>query len=91
MGLPQDRRRLDDPRAAAGATTPDVGYAEFAGWVPGGKQMLVAREAQGEGKYKRIFEVLRLDTLATERQACDPGAARRVPALAGPVVEAADT
>ena len=51
---------------------PDVGYAEFAGWVPGGKQMLVAREAQGEGKYKRTFEVLRLDTLAVERQASDP-------------------
>ena len=53
-------------------TMPDVGYAEFAGWVPGGAQMLVAREAAGEGKYKRNFELLRLDTLSPVRQASDP-------------------
>lgn len=54
------------------ATSPDIGYAEFAGWVPGGKQMLVAREARGEGKYKRSFELVRLNGFATERQASDP-------------------
>jgi hypothetical protein len=54
------------------ATLPGVGYAEFAGWVPGGSQMLVAREASGEGKYRRNFELLRLDTLAPVRQASDP-------------------
>jgi hypothetical protein len=54
-------------------TMPDVGYAEFAGWVPGGKQMLVAREASGEGKYQRNFEVMRLDTLAVAQQSGDPG------------------
>jgi hypothetical protein len=54
------------------ATNPNLGYIEFAGWVPGGKEILVAREARGEGKYKRSFEVLSLDTLATNRQAGDP-------------------
>ena len=34
--------------------------------------MLVAREAAGEGKYKRNFELLRLDTLSPVRQAGDP-------------------
>ena len=54
--------------------SPEVGYAEFAGWVPGGKEMLVAREALGEGKYKRNFEQLRLDTLTPVRQSSDPAA-----------------
>lgn len=52
-------------------TTPEIGYAEFAGWAPGNK-LLVAREARGEGKYKRTFELLRLDTLTPEREARDP-------------------
>lgn len=52
-------------------TNPDLGYAEFAGWVPGGKQLLVAREARGEGKYKKSFEVLKLASLTAERQASE--------------------
>lgn len=51
---------------------PELGYAEFAGWVPGGKQMLVAREARGEGKYRRNYEVVNLETLVTQRQTGDP-------------------
>jgi hypothetical protein len=53
-------------------TMPDIGYAEFAGLVPGGRQMLIARESRGEGKYRRNFEIVRLDTLAVARQAGDP-------------------
>jgi len=54
------------------ATTPGVGYAEFAGWVPGGRKLLVAREARSEGKYRMRFEVIALGTLATEQHAGDP-------------------
>jgi hypothetical protein len=54
------------------SSMPEIGYVEFAGWVPGGRQMLIAREARGEGKYKRNFEVMKLDTLAVARQAADP-------------------
>jgi hypothetical protein len=53
---------------------PEIGYAEFAGWVPGGRQMLAVRESAVAGKRSRRFEVLRLDTLAAVRQAAEPGA-----------------
>jgi hypothetical protein len=61
------------------ATTPGVGYAEFAGWVPGGRQILVAREASGEGKYSRSYELVRLDSLAAVAKAPDPS---QLPAFA---------
>jgi hypothetical protein len=53
---------------------PETGYAEFAGWVPGGKQVLAAREASVSGQRTRSFEVLRLDTLAKVRRAAEPTA-----------------
>jgi len=57
-----------------GAVTPGLGYAEFAGWVPGGQQVLVAREARGEGRYRRQYEVVSLDSLAVQRQAPEASA-----------------
>jgi hypothetical protein len=51
---------------------PGLGVAEFAGWVPGGAQMLLAREFRAEGRYRRSFEVVALANLATERQSPEP-------------------
>lgn len=52
------------------ATEPSLGYAEWAGWIPGGQRMLVAREARGQGRYhRRTYEVVQLDSLLTEHQA----------------------
>jgi len=53
---------------------PQLGYAEFAGWVPGGQQVLVAREARSEGKYRRSYDVVSLASMATQRQSNDPQA-----------------
>lgn len=55
-----------------GNGTPELGYVEFAGWPPGGKHLLLAREAQTDGRVKRSFEVMRLDTLVVEKQASSP-------------------
>lgn len=53
---------------------PGLGYAEFAGWVPGGRQILLAREARSERRYRRSYEVVSLDSLATQRQSSEPTA-----------------
>lgn len=58
------------------AIDPDAGYAEFAGWVPGADKMLVAREARVEGKYKRSFELLSMETLNIDAWADRPDAVR---------------
>jgi hypothetical protein len=51
---------------------PELGYVEFAGFTPDGKQVLLAREARVQNKHKRSFEVVSVDTLATDKQASDP-------------------
>jgi hypothetical protein len=53
---------------------PDVGYIEFAGWVPGAKKLLAARESRVGGKFTRSFDVLDLDTLAVQKHADNPEA-----------------
>ena len=65
---------LDPAEVARAATTPEIGVAEWAGWVPGGQQMLVAREARGQGRYRKSFEVVRLEGLTTERVTGDVAA-----------------
>jgi len=54
------------------SSDPDIGYAEFAGWVPGTAKMLAAREVRAEGRFRRSFELLDMATLATERGADRP-------------------
>lgn len=56
-----------------GDILPGIGYAEFAGWVPGTRQLLLAREAQGGGRSVRNFSVIDLDTLEPRKQAQEPG------------------
>ncbi len=56
------------------ANTRGVGYVEFAGWVPGGKQLLAAREFRVDGGFRKSFELLRLDTLTVEKRADTPNA-----------------
>ena len=56
------------------SSSPGLGYVEFAGWAKGTQQaqLLLARESRTGGRSKRSFEVIALDTLATDKQASDP-------------------
>lgn len=51
---------------------PGLGYIEFAGWVPGDRLMLVAREARVNGRFVHRFEILDMASLATTRGADKP-------------------
>lgn len=53
---------------------PELGYVEFAGWVPGKAQLLAAREVRQDGRFRRSFELLDLATLGVRRQADRPEA-----------------
>ncbi|MDE2307130.1 MAG: hypothetical protein KGJ97_02425 [Xanthomonadaceae bacterium] len=51
---------------------PHLGYIEFAGWVPGDRLLLAAREARVNGRFVHRFEILDMTTLAATRQADKP-------------------
>jgi hypothetical protein len=53
------------------SSSPELGYVEFAGWVQGAPQILLAREIKITGRQKRSFEVLQTNTLTIEKQASD--------------------
>jgi len=72
LHLSSDGWRIDTlPPANDG---PDIGYIEFAGWVPGAQKLLAVREARVAGKLTRSFEVLDLETLAVQKKAESPDA-----------------
>lgn len=51
---------------------PDLGYVEFAGWVPGTSKMLAAREIKVDGRFKRSFDLINMDSLQVENSADKP-------------------
>jgi hypothetical protein len=55
-----------------GSDGPGLGYIECAGWDPGSNHLLVVRELTSDGHFHRRFELVRLDTLVTDRQAGTP-------------------
>ena len=65
-----DGWRIDIMPPADG--TPELGYVEFAGWVPAANKLLAAREARVNGKFVRSFEVLNMETLNVEKHADRP-------------------
>jgi len=54
------------------ADGPDLGYIEFAGWVPNSRKLLAAREARSNGRFERSFELIDLELLRVERRADQP-------------------
>jgi hypothetical protein len=55
-----------------GLDDPEEGYVDYAGFVPGSRRLLIAREVKERGRFRRRFEELRLDDLALLRQASSP-------------------
>jgi hypothetical protein len=52
---------------------PELGYVEFAGWVPGNNQLLAARETVANNLSKTSFELWNRSTLKVEKSADKPG------------------
>lgn len=59
-----------------GTETPEIGYVDYAGYAPGTKRLLIAREVKIAGRIQRRFEELRLDDLTPVRSADSPDALR---------------
>jgi len=55
-----------------GLDNPEEGYVDYAGYAPGTKRLLIAREVKVQGRFRRSFEELRLEDLALVRQASSP-------------------
>ena len=55
-----------------GTDDPEEGYVDYAGFAPGARRLLIAREVRERGRFRRRFEELRLDDLALVRQASSP-------------------
>jgi hypothetical protein len=55
-----------------GLDNPEEGYVDFAGYAPGTRRLLIAKELKDRGRFRRSFEELRLDDLAPVRQASSP-------------------
>ncbi|MEJ0035944.1 MAG: hypothetical protein WDO68_07660 [Gammaproteobacteria bacterium] len=55
-----------------GADDPELGYVEYAGFAPETRRLLIVREVKERGRFRRRFELLRLDDLAQVRFASTP-------------------
>jgi hypothetical protein len=55
-----------------GTSNTDLGYLEFAGWVPGADRILAAREVKVDGRMRRRFEIISTVSLSVEHFATTP-------------------
>ena len=55
-----------------GLDDPEEGYVDYAGFAPGTKRLLIAREVKEHGRFRRRFEERRLNDLALVREASSP-------------------
>jgi hypothetical protein len=47
---------------------PDLGYVELAGWSNDGARAVIVREARTGGEIHRTWQILKLDSLAVDKQ-----------------------